>query len=212
MDNEIIIAIIGLIGTVIVAYIQDRAKARTIRKLKHENEQAKFELDISRSAFDFTNFVSEWSELNKEILSLIEETEIDRFLILRAWNGQSSPKWTTAVLQIRANGQEPVQYIHFELDQDYIDKLNSLYINNYNQMNVQNLPNSKIKDVYLSENVKSSLWAMIDKREYESGHFAVTYCSFSTHELEDITESTATRCKIIADRLKGASSMFHKMA
>ena len=212
MDKEIIIALIGVIGTVFVAFLQNRAKNKAIRKLEIENTQANAEINISRSAFNFTNFVGEWSEINKEILTLIEETEIDRFLILRAWNGISSPKWTTAILQIRSTGQEPVQYVHFELDKDYVDRLNALALNCYDKLIVERIPPSAIKGIYVNEKVKSSFWAMIDKKEYDAGSFAVTYCSFSTHELDDITEDTATRCKIIAGRLKGASNMFHKMS
>ena len=50
---------------------------------------------------DFDQF---WAGIENDLKSLLDETCIDRFLVLRAFNGQEKPKWTNAIFQMRSVG------------------------------------------------------------------------------------------------------------
>lgn len=172
--------------------------------------QAEKELRFQREGLDFTDFLEEINVLYKELDDLMLNTNIDRFMILRAWNGELTPRWTTAVFQVREGTQKPIAYVHFELDNDYVERLKEIAVKKSIVFNVCDIPPSAIKSVYESEEVKASMWYHIGTNELEgSKSKAVTYCSFSTQCEEGINDITATKCGIIASRLKGFSLSFN---
>lgn len=204
--TEIIAAAIGsagVVGAALVSYLANR-------KNKMKLEQMKNEMDLSRVAMDFAAFLEDWHDTVKEIEKLFEETNIDRFMILRAWNGFMSPKWTTAVYQIRkvSEKNQPVSYVHFELDPDYSQRLVDITRQRYKLYHTDDMPKSAIKSVYENEEVTSAFWAHLDTKKISANSSAITYCSFATHK-GTIDEKTATRCKIIAGRLKGVAGEFY---
>ena len=178
---------------------------KSARKKNKELNQAKDEMDFHKETLSFTDFLEEWNEIHEELKKLTEDTKIDRFLILRAWNGSLTPKWTTAIYQYRQGNQKPIAYIHFELDKDYVERLN--YIINHGLMtfSVDQLPESAIKGVYQAEDVKHSGWFHLDKKclKAKPDCCSITYCSFATHSEEAIDEKSITRCRILVSRLKG---------
>ena len=173
---------------------------------------AEKEMDFQADALDFVSFLGDWQHTSDELSSIIEETEIDRILILRAWNGTLSPKWTTARFQMRELGQKIRQYIHFELDQDYVDRLREISGCGelYFVVDEINQNDSRIKQVYQAEGVLASYWAHIEtlSRIDSPECKAVSYISFSTTTHKEISEKTRTRCMIMAGRLKGIASNF----
>ena len=197
-----------LLGAVITAIPALIAIYATYKHKNKELDMTQAELDFQRYSLDFGQFLNEWGDTHQEILNLINTTKIDQFMILRAWNGENNPKWTTSVLQIRESDHKPVSYIHFELDSDYVNRLRSLKISNYNYHTTEDLPDCAVKDVYLVEGVKSSLWALIGFSDVIDGKQAVTYCSFTTRDPEPITPEEVTKCKILMGRLKGIQNLF----
>ena len=187
---EILLSLIVTSGSIIVAVIQTRNK----NKLLKQSKNLKNEISFSKSSLDFGLFLKDWAYLYNEITDLLENTEIDRFLILRAWNGSFDPKWTSAVMQIRQGEQEPVSYVHFELDKDYVNRLRLLDDNSLNYFKVEEIEDSAIKSVYEAEGVKASVWGLIGKQETEKGSAAITYCSYSTHNKEGISKETRPKC------------------
>ena len=115
--TQVIVASIGAAGAVAVAMIgKTRLAQRQLR-------QAENELLFQRESLTFPEFVGEWAETHTDLIQLLEDTNVDRFMIFRAWNGILEPRWTTSVYQLRAGEQEPLAYIHFELDSDYVERL-----------------------------------------------------------------------------------------
>lgn len=195
----ILSAVITAVASIAVAYI-----TRDRMKIKHTAENIEKELAFQRAALSFDEFVSEWNDVYDEIVDIIQTTNVDRFLLLRAWNGKYDPKWTTAFFQVREVHQKPVSYVHFELDADYIERLNQVIRGGSISFAVRDIPDSYIKDVYTSEGVTHSAWFFIDKSQLKgSTSAAVTYCSFSTHSGVEIDHQTFIRCRIVASRMKG---------
>lgn len=205
-SEVVLVSIIGLVGVIITAVFGYAG----IKMQRRKTLQAETELHFQSSALDFSGFVSEWSEVYTDLETLMMDSCIDRFLLLRAWNGANDPKWTTAVFQLRQGLQKPISYVHVTLDDDYIIKLHKTINNGSIYFSVDELQSSMIKEIYAAEGVKSSLWCFIGNREI-AGHNgkAITYCSFSTHSDEEIPEEIQTRCKLIANRLRGLSLSFY---
>lgn len=207
MSNEITIALIGLLGVAVTSAGAIMSAVVSRRKL----DQAEREIRFQRAALAFPDFVSEWSEINKELEDLVTTTEIDRILLLRAWNGHLEPRWTTAVYQMRAAGQAPISYIHYELDNDYQAKVREIVQNGLVSIVTAEMSDCEIKRVYEAEGVTASLWAHLDSFTTADGSGkAIAYCSFSTHEPTLISEVTATKCRILVGRLKGLAQSFDR--
>lgn len=205
--DEIVVALIGLSGVILTAGI---GVMRVQLERKRLN-QAEHEVRFQRAALGFPEFVEEWGEIGAELIKLMEETTIDRFMVLRAWNGHLEPRWTTAVYQLRAAGQAPVAYIHFELDQDYISRVQKIVQEGPQLMVTAKLPHSEIKRVYKAEGVTASMWAHLDTFQSSDGvSKALAYCSFGTHSHELIDDATQTRCRILVGRLKGLAVSFDR--
>lgn len=205
--QPVIIALIGLFGVLATAYVG----YRKVSVERHRVFQAEREIRFQRAALGFPEFVAEWGDIVEELTSLIDDTEIDRFMILRAWNGHLEPRWTTAVYQMRTADQAPVAYIHFELDRDYVDRVRRIVQTGPAYLVTDDLPDSEIRNVYLAEGIKASYWAYIDSIQTTDGNSkAVAYCSFATHKDGGIAPETMTRCKILVGRLKGLAHHFDR--
>jgi len=203
--TNIVVALAGLAGVGFTAFM-GYLKLMTERTKLIQAEQ---EMRFQRAALEFPDFIEEWGEISKDIVRLMSETNVDRFLILRAWNGYLEPRWTTAVYQIRETDQEPVSYVHFELDESYILLLRDINRTNTSYMEVESMPDSKLRDVYLAEGVQASLICHLATfQPVGTQSRAHTYCTFATHSDEHLDSKTITRCSIIAARLKGLATSF----
>jgi hypothetical protein len=207
-SDPVVVALIGLTGVLITAFF-GWLKVQTEQA---RVSQAELEMRFQRAALSFPEFVEEWSEIHKAILALMEETCIDRFLILRAWNGMLEPRWTTAMFQMRIAGQAPVAYVHFELDRDYVERLRELTATSSTYVVVKELPkNTALKDVYDSEGVTAAFLAhLISLDGPLKGTKAQTYCSFATHDPKGIPPFVQTRCRVLISRMKGLALGFEE--
>ena len=136
----------------------------------------------------------------------MSETVLDRFLILRAWNGVIDPRFTTAVLQIRQGSQSPVSYVHVELDDDYVDRLMRIKARGHEYFVVDKESDSLIKRIYQFEGVKAALWVYLESKEHD-GSVRMSYCSFATHDDRGFTECEITRMVLLFGQLKGVVNL-----
>ena len=207
METEVITALIGFLGVLATGafgYLK-------LRDSDHKLNQAESELSFQRKALDFGAFIEEWAGTHDDILHFLETTCIDRFLMFRAWNGRLTPRWTTAVFQMRLGVQDPVSYVHFELDTDYVTRLKEISITGVTAFKVADLHDCAIKRVYEAEGVKSAVWVHIASEAVQgSDTVSHTYCSFATHSDEPIGQHLATKCQILGGRLKGIALAFNQ--
>lgn len=174
------------------------------RKANTEKRNQEAEIRFQSAALSFEDFLLDWGEIDAGVRDLFEKTNVDRFLLLRAWNGHSDPKWTTAFFQIRDGIHEPVSYVHFELDDDYVNRLMQIKSRGMIHFSSADLPESAIKRVYDLEKVKSSAWFFLDRRTLEgTNSSAITYCSFASHSAGELSQDEITKAQIIVSRIKG---------
>lgn len=93
----------------------------------------------------------------------VENTSFDRVLILKAENGGGIPKlgsplYTSVVMEMYAPSLKPIQdrYTRLKLDAQHIEVLLNLYLKGSNSIQIDNLPESNLKYIYLSEGLHSS--------------------------------------------------------
>jgi hypothetical protein len=212
--TEIIVAGISLVGILAGAYVSNRkialARAQEERATR-EAELAHKEMQFQSHALSFSAFLTDWDSTHQEIVNLLEQTEIDRVLIFRAWNGSLDPRWTTAVYQARQEGQMPMQYVHVGLDQDYVERLRRTVNDGILVFTVADIDDSLIRSVYENEGVKSSCWAFINSQKIQGTEsVSLSYVSFSSHTHDVLESTTVTRCQLLTGRLKGLAANFDK--
>lgn len=203
-------AFIGACSVVAVALIGYFTEMRKRKAERQQRVQAELELTLQSVQLELSDFIKEWGEISIELANLMNETELDRFLILRAWNGHLYPKWTTAIYQMREGDQKPFSYVHYELDSDYQTRLATIQNNGPLIFKTEKLPPSGIRDIYRAEGVKDSLWCHISTKTLKNrgNAKAVTYCSFSTHQESGLDSTTILRCKVLTGRLQGLALSF----
>lgn len=210
--SNVVLAGMGMVGILATAYAgvaRARVSQLAIEQKDRELEVAKKELTFQSHALSFGAFLADWQGTSSAMKQLLDDTEIDSIMIFRAWNGKLTPQWTTAVFQMREVGQEPVQYVHFELDDDYVDRVRKIVLSGIITFSVANQPDSFIKDVYNAEGVKSSCWAHINSQSVpDSDAVSISYASFSSCTASELAPETVTKCRMLAGRLKGLAHNF----
>jgi len=197
--EAIIIAAIGATATIITAMLGRKG----IQKQADRADKAEREMLFQRHALDFDGFFQEWGELQEELKTLCEETPIDRFLLLRAFNGVDNPEWTNAVYQFRHGDQHPFSYIHVSLDDDYASRLKQVCKSGFIHLTTKDMESGLMKDIYCNEGVTDALWFHIASYDMvDSGCRMIAYCSFSTHGEEEICPKVIVRCRLIANRFR----------
>lgn len=208
-------AAITTLGSVLVALIGwfkffgERGSKEEERDAK---EHAQQELVFQSLALGFNEFVEEWVEITAQLDRLMTDTKIDRFLILRAWNGSRSPLWTTAFYQYRLGDQRPVPYIHFKLDSDYQDRLRQIIGSRFMYFKVADIDGSFVKQIYSTEGVTAAFWAHLSSfsiSQAGSNSKAIIYCSFATHEPEGLDEDCRLQAMLLVNRLEGVIRKYH---
>jgi hypothetical protein len=209
-QEQIIIAFIGavpvLIGSYLTYLISKKKHELEIKKIDVENKAIKREINTASTALGgFGGMMHAFGEVEHEIRLLCKESPITRVVVLCAWNGKFSPKWTTAVWQYRELDDDgsvrPVSYVHVGLDHDYVNRLEQMKKNRSLLFKTCDAPNSLIKRIYDAEDVTDSLWCFLsaaDTQDHDGR--LITYMSFATQGGE-IDNTTRLKCELLAGRL-----------
>lgn len=200
----VIPAFAGIAVVAVPAWFTYRAKVQALKQALEEKvleiEARDREMQFQARALSRADAFVRDAAVYQEMEKLVAETEIDRVLILTAWNGRFVPKWTTAVWQLRDAGQRTTSYVHTPLDTDYQDKLKEVEEKSFMQFVVGAMPQSLIRGIYEDEGVRASVWTFVGGEEKAEGR-EVTYMSFATHETEEISPGTVARCRVLSGML-----------
>jgi hypothetical protein len=195
---EIIVATITGIFGLLGAWVAHRK----VKSLQNLTEQQQEEIQFRSRALSVD--LSDWGKINQEVRKLMDETCIDRFFILNAFNGYHDPRWTTAIYQVQKENTNIVSYVHFGIDDHYVSLLKKVIKEGHTSVVVDDIPESIIKAVYHSEGVLASEWHYITDRKLDTGAVGITYCSFSTRSASEIQQWELDRCAVLVAMIKGA--------
>lgn len=183
---------------------------------------AEGELDSKRKSLSLKVDANRWSSVDDAIKALIQDpnNSIDRVLLLRGWNGWRDPHYATAVHQWRAEGQIQVDYLSVPLDKNYVNRMEDMHNNPPHVIDVDALKNilpwDLITRLYISEQIKHSVWLPVAKTEIRLSSFygifrwfglkvrAVTFVSFATHDDEPISPDYYGSFEVITHMIRDA--------
>lgn len=209
--TQIIVALVGMFGTLagaVGAYFAVRNRNEADRH-KHRASQAESEIGLQRIAFDFTRYMHEWSILEAEVEWVLENTNIDRWLMLVAFNGIYDPRWVSDVVQKRSQGQMPTSFRHLDVDEHYGDMLRDIQRYGHTRIVVDDMPNGMLKNIYINEGVIDSFIEHIETREdIAEGAAAITICSYATHSANGLTDEDIRHASLLSAKIKGFAALF----
>jgi hypothetical protein len=197
----------GFFGVLVACVALYRAYIERANRIRTQED-----LGLTKAVLDFSEFAAELNDVFDEVEGILADTKVDRTLMLRAWNegGNQQYHWTTAVIQIRNALQKVKQYINFELDTDYANRLTSIEQNGYEYYITNEMPlNCEIRRVYEREGVKASLWAHIMTIKLNKKQRVMIYMSYSTMLDEGLSRDDQTACVILTSRLKSMAKSYH---
>jgi hypothetical protein len=182
--TKVIIALIGLAGTIGGAVIAHRYGKKEGRKTLIRAEQS--------THFRLIGDIKDFLGIEEAALELFNKTEVDRFLILVAVNGVTEFRAATCIYEQQKAGEERAQitvsatsqYVNFEFDHYYrqmlkdIEARGSVIYQDVNQM-----PDSDLKSIYKMEGVKKSKVLFLRRaKNYDGqGNDMFFYCSAASH-------------------------------
>lgn len=211
------IAVISLVGIFISSYFTYRGNRDIADKNSEINRltvlqsntevnlrMAKQEIDLDSYALSFSTFMESWNEIAAGLNEIFKNTKTTRFLVLRAWNGSEAPRYTTAVIQYRQGQVEHSDYIHFELDEDYVGKLLNTRRRKMWKVDTSKEGDTAIGCLYRSEipPVKHANWYFIHDERIDDKRVIITYCSFGTSEDEPFTEREEIKHRLLVNILQ----------
>lgn len=200
MAVDVVIAAIGaggvVLGASVPAYLGYLSKKRE-QELRAEHDRVERALqelaatvELNRSAISMSGFIEEWeAHLKPFIESVLEGTNWDRFLYLRAFNGFNDPEYVTAVIQLRQGDQKAVPYVDVQIDTHYVGNLSDIERMGPQLYKTEDFPkNALMRGIYDNEGITHSYW--MPAVNYPSptplnpGAVAKEFASLATHNDE----------------------------
>ena len=202
---DLLEALIYAISPILVAAIGLLKYRNT--KLEEEVDQVEGELANAAKLLAWDEWIQSSQIFEEEVRRLEEDTEIDRVLVFRAVNGFHDPKRTTQVYESRQPIPEQKKvpgYFYYPIEPNYVDMVMETIEKGIYKITVSELPNSaQIKGIYEAEGVLSSVWVPLYRRKGEKeGTWMINYASFSSHTVEEISEATIIRVKMLVAALQ----------
>jgi hypothetical protein len=186
------------------------ARSRRVQRAEERADVAERELGFQTMSLGFDDFESDQQELEQDIKDLLEETNIDRVLKLKAWNGKYHPKYVTAYIQYRQDPSGFVKYVNYPIDEDYGHRLRATRDHGWRIYTVYDDPDSNIMQSYIAEGVKVSLWVAVEEVSLvDSESKCVFFMSFSSHTSKTISTTERESCILIAQRYAARVREYH---
>lgn len=193
--------VLAFLGTVITAFFGWLA----LRKPKEK-------FPIEASDFEIKFALEDLVEIREDVQHLFRDTKADRFLILKAENGKTTPKWATAIYE-QHKGVPVVLatevYKKVRIDDAYREMIDGAEEMGRYTMHVPDMPkSSRLKAIYEAENIKHSTCYFLSRYPLQSDpdKWVVLFCTVATKHLLPFTPHEETALELFADRLRGMFS------
>lgn len=189
-----------VIAAIVPLWVKDRFDRR---KQKFGGEASDFEIKFA---------LEDLVEIREDVRHIFNSTKSDRFLILKAENGRTSPKWATAIYE-QHKGVPVVLatevYKKIRIDDIYREMIDEAEIKGVTIMHTSEMPRtSRLKAIYESEGVQHSNCYFLCRYplKSDSEKWVVMYCTLATENELPFTPHEETALELFADRLRGMFS------
>lgn len=167
------------------------------RKTQKATEQAEIELRFS---------LDEFAEIYEQVNELIANTKVDRFLILRAENGSTTPDDTTVLHALPPSKTLIFKGdVNFKLDAYYRDMLVETERNDVFHMQTKKMPEgSRLRKMFDNDGVSHANCYFICKYPSlkDKDKYIILYFMLTTTNPKPFTPNEHTRFGVFADWLK----------
>jgi hypothetical protein len=144
------------------------------------------------------------SDIYLRIYDLVNSTKIDRFLVLRAENGQTMLK--TATVELEHPPQKSIYatffYKNVPIDDTYREMLKMAEASGVYEMETAKMPDCKLRGYYEDEGVTFSNCYFIGRLVFSDKKAIVFYCTAATHQNEPFTPQEERKIEKLVESLK----------
>ena len=94
------------------------------------------------------------------------------------------------------------KYVRFRFDKAYLEMLKESEIRDKVSINTNTMPESDLKNIYLTENITDSEVYFLKREKIDENNDVIFYCSVATHNGEGYNRSDKTLIKTYIDGVK----------
>jgi hypothetical protein len=191
MDNATLISTISvaLISAIVAIYqtIANNKLARKNKDLDIELEKEKLETEHNAIKYDVVTQLLKFSQYQKiydAVIKMMNESNVDRFLIFVAVNGKTELRKVTCIFQKYKHDNTNVDavsvYKGLKVDNVYVNYLYDTERKGSITLETEKIEPSLIKDIYETEGVKWSNWKFICRLNLDEKNDLIAYSSAAT--------------------------------
>lgn len=207
MSNEIIIALIGAIATIIastIAYFKDlRAKKQALDnsvllkeihdlRVSFDNSTKKLaETRIKVNILDRLSELSVFNEIKNSIDRIFQKTKADRFLILFSMNGTRELRAVSVAFEIHKNPKSSnaiVRYRDVEIDDSYRTLIKRVEKDGSVDLSREEMEPQILKDFFTIEGINTIKLTFVERRHLDEENDIVIFGTVAAEEIEGWTE------------------------
>jgi hypothetical protein len=203
MSNEIAIALIGGLATIVaslIAYFKDLRAKRTATdntKLLDEIQQLRKTFDESRKIIaekdlkvDILKKLAElgvFNELTHSVDRIFEKTRADRFLILFSMNGTHELRAVSVAFELRRNPTSSgaiVRYRDVEIDSEYRELIYKLERDGVIDLVRKDMKQQILKDFFTIEGLNTIKLSFVERRHLDADNDIIIFGTLGAEELD----------------------------
>jgi hypothetical protein len=216
MTDAIIVALIGAISSIVLAFIawKQSVQIKTMElhtteilekkeELRQENRKLKLELSSLTILFDYYFY----SLMQRQVDEIFNLTKADRFMVLFAINGKTDFNYVSvAYEQTRTADKKGAisRYVRLEIDRHYKDLLKDVERSSPVVLETAGMPESLLKNIYLApdEQVHHCTVNFLCRIPVDEHNDIVIYTSTATMGKSPFTNQELASIKTRHDRLR----------
>lgn len=207
MDKTTLISTISvaLIAAIVAIYqtVANNKLARRNKELDIELEKEKLETEHNSIKYDVVTQLLKFSQYQKiydAVIKMMNDSNVDRFLIFVALNGKTDLRKVTCIFQKYKNDDSDVDavsaYKGLKVDNVYVNYLYDTEKKGSIILQTDEIEPSLIKDIYESEGVKWSNWKFICRLNLDEKNDLIAYSSAATFDNKGFTKKDLLAIKL----------------
>lgn len=211
MNSEVLITIIQVVGGVLTLFVgyliwlfkrhkETKEELKTTkRKMEVALEEAK-DLRLHNRVSESLLTLTTTMKIITSVQTIFDQTKADRFLLIFAINGKKHFNWTTVFFEKHKHSDHDinavVRYRRVKVDAVYRGILK--HTENYGAfvVDVEEMADSVLKDIYTSEGVKHSIFRHLLRYSLDDNNDVLLFSTLGTHVDETFSKKEMTVSKL----------------
>ena len=188
---ELLTALVALISTILALFWGKKERAKRV-DVEQQLKQKTYSRIVSDELSDFFAFNS----IKNAVDELFEKAEVERFLILVAVNGKQNFNFVSVIYEQHKESKHNInaiaRYKNITIDIAYKDLLKKAESEKILFLNVDEMGDGILKNIYQFEGVKHSIISFLTRKSVDKNNDVIVYSSLARYESSDFTEIDKT--------------------